>query len=70
MLAIFIHNDGTGTSEIGNYDIEVFVNQTLIDNIRVEGHVRSEGWRTLVRKMLIESGPPEYLRPRFPKGSW
>ena len=59
MLILFIHNDGTGTDEAANYDVEVRVTLTLtelgtIARGRIEGHRRSDGWQTLVERIAKE----------------
>ena len=48
MLTLTFHNDGTGTVEVGNYDVVVIVNRQVVAKERVEGHKRAEGWRGLV----------------------
>lgn len=50
-LIIVFHNDSTGTDNVGNYNVSVYVNQRLIDTARVEGHERKDGWRELVKKL-------------------
>lgn len=50
-LIIVFHNDGTGTDDVGNYNVTVYVNQRVIDITRVEGHERKDNWRKLVRKL-------------------
>jgi len=56
MLIIKFVNDGTGTpSHInGNYDYEVFVNQTKIAEGRVENHDRRYGWEGLLQDLLYK----------------
>ena len=51
MLKIVFVNDGTGDEVVGNYDYRVFVNETLIADGRVEGHIRQTGWRGLITWM-------------------
>jgi hypothetical protein len=55
MLIILIHNDGTGTDRIGNYTYEVRINQKVIENGDITGHVRKNGWRELVHKLMDRS---------------
>jgi hypothetical protein len=52
MLTIAFRNDGTGTREVGNYDVTVSVNGLVVDRARVEGHPRAEDWRALARRLL------------------
>jgi hypothetical protein len=52
MLIVYIHNDGTGNSIIGNYDYTVMVNNLLIGKGRVENFQRDKGWESLVRKIV------------------
>jgi hypothetical protein len=55
MLIIKIQNDGTGTTEIGNYRYQVLVNSTSIEVGEIKGHKRSSGWRKLVARLLESS---------------
>jgi hypothetical protein len=50
MLTVIFRNDGTGTDEIGNYDVSVDVNGIVIERFRVTGHNRADGARVLVRE--------------------
>ena len=56
MLVITFHNDGTGTDEAANYDVEVSVTltprqlQTLWTG-RIENHNRAHGWGSLLRDL-------------------
>lgn len=52
MLTLHIHNDGTGTKAIGNYDVHVRVNRELLRQGRVEGHQRALPWQQLVEQVL------------------
>lgn len=52
MLIVKIHNDGTGTKVIGNYDVSVCVNQEEIWNGRVEGYRRRQPWQYLLQEVL------------------
>ncbi len=54
MLIILIHNDGSGTSELANYDYQVLVNKNVIASGRVENHQRINGWEVLVERVLLE----------------
>jgi len=54
MLLIKIHNDGTGSKAVGNYDIEVKVNDRTLWTGRVENHLRADGWKTLVRLLAVK----------------
>ena len=54
MLIIKIQNDGTGTTEIGNYRYQVLVNSTSIEVGDIKGHKRGD-WRKLVAMMLENS---------------
>lgn len=47
-LIVVFHNDSTGTEKIGNYDIDVYINQTKIHKSKFLGHKRHRGWRKLV----------------------
>ncbi len=51
MLIVLVHNDGTGTKEIANYDYEVRINHGVIERGRVQGHNRKDGWRALIREI-------------------
>jgi len=48
MLTVKIHNDGTGSEEIGNYDVTVDINGKIVWRGRVEGFERISGWWNLV----------------------
>jgi len=56
MLTISFHNDGTGTAQVGNYDVTVRVNSVVIDRARVEGYDRAQDWRALVAQLLAQAG--------------
>jgi hypothetical protein len=55
MLTLKIHNDGTGTHTIGNYDVSVMVNHKEIWCGRVEGHQRQLSWQDLVEQVLCSA---------------
>jgi hypothetical protein len=42
MLTVYFHNDGSGTSEIGSYDISVKVNYDAIYHGRIENVPRGD----------------------------
>lgn len=52
MILLKIWNDGSGTEEVGNYEWCAYVNEELIEDGVYEGHRRSEGWRSLVKKIM------------------
>ena len=54
MLTVTFHNDGTGNEDIGNYDVTVAVNDTIIWTGRVEGHYRPYGWVELVDRLAFD----------------
>lgn len=63
MLIVKIHNDGTGSSKVANYDVEVLVTvapQKLktIAAGRVENHTRHDGWRKLLHRATDEVDEP------------
>ncbi len=51
MLIVTFHNDSSGSEfkNIGNYNVQVMVNNDLIWEGRVEGHKRRLGWRKLIK---------------------
>lgn len=53
MLTVTFRNDGTGTPEIGNYDVQVVVNGQVVARQRVMGHRRAEGWRGLLMDLTV-----------------
>lgn len=60
MLIVKVHNDGTGTLDIGHYDVEVLItvdSRTLVRlaSARIEDHIRSNGWRQLLRRVADEA---------------
>lgn len=63
MLRVDIINDGTGTTEIGNYCYEVVVTRInngkvkleRIQTGRIEGHRRKLGWPQLLNRLLQQS---------------
>jgi hypothetical protein len=59
MLTITFRNDGTGTRDIGNYEVKISVNGRLVDEARVEGHNRGEDWQKLVHLLLERDYPQE-----------
>jgi hypothetical protein len=52
MLILTFHNDSTGVTIQGNYNVKVYVNEKVIYEGRVEGHDRRKGWVNLVRMFL------------------
>lgn len=50
MLTITFINDGTGTKEKGNYHWKVYVNEKIIAQGHIKGHIRKLGWQALVGK--------------------
>lgn len=46
MLAVKIHNDGTGDRDIGNYNVELLVTVNSDDGVKLRclRKVRIEGW--------------------------
>ena len=59
MLIITFHNDGTGTEDAANYDVEVRITLTetqlaTIARGRIEGHKRSDGWARLAERAARE----------------
>jgi hypothetical protein len=69
VLSIHIHNNGTGTTELANYDFEVEVNGKVIADGQIQGHNRKEGWEKLVRMMLEESKKTQVSRERGKYGT-
>ena len=55
MLRLVIINDGLGADENASYEYRVYVNYELIDEGRVEGHNRKDGWRALVGMIAEEA---------------
>jgi hypothetical protein len=55
MLIVKVTNDDSGSALVGNYDYEVLINQTVIRSGRVENHVRRQGWKELVRRVLMDT---------------
>jgi len=62
---INVHNDGTGSEEVGNYDVEVYEVERgacglpkpkLVQQFRVEGFHREGGALTLTR-LVMEQMP-------------
>ena len=51
MLIVLVHNDGTGTEEIANYDYEVRINHDVIAHGQIVDHNRGDGWRALLREI-------------------
>ena len=59
MLTILIHNDNTGTPEIGHYDYEVRLNDHIIVTGRVENHRRDDGWHALLVRVAADGKSTE-----------
>jgi hypothetical protein len=51
MLIVYIHNDGTGDKDTGNYDYKVQINHTVIHEGRVEGFPRGQGAGKLIAEV-------------------
>lgn len=52
MLLITFHNDGTGDVETGHYNVMVSVNQNILEELRIEGYTRADGWLGLVERLV------------------
>lgn len=52
-LILIIHNDGTGTNEAANYEVEVWINEKIIETLRVTEHNRRLGWAWLVQRVAL-----------------
>ena len=53
MLIVTFHNDGTGTPEVGNYNVEVLITTSPTTTRRlwwgrIEGFRRALGWEALI----------------------
>lgn len=57
MLIIKIHNDGTGTDQIGNYDWTALINWKVIGQGRVENFERERGWQELLKIIAYQYEP-------------
>ena len=59
-LVIIFHNDSTSkdAENLGNYTVQVQINQKVIASGRVEGFPRKLGWRALVRRYLDDIEAP------------
>lgn len=49
MLHLTIHNDSTGSDDIGNYNCNVYINKSLLASFRIENHNRAGGWKKLIK---------------------
>jgi hypothetical protein len=58
MLILLIHNDGTGTGEIANYDYEVRINHDVIAHGHILDHNRKDGWQALIREIADRHQDP------------
>ncbi len=63
MLIVLVHNDGTGTEEIANYDYEVRINHEVIERGQVQDHHRKDGWRTLIGA-IVDKYPASVAEPK------
>ena len=52
MIRIDIINDGTGDTEVGNYDAMVYLPGEGETWVRVEGFTRAMGWLQLVDEVV------------------
>jgi hypothetical protein len=51
MLIVLVHNDGTGTEKIANYNYEVRINHEVIEHGQILDHHRKDGWQALIREI-------------------
>jgi hypothetical protein len=58
MLIILVHNDGTGTEEIADYNYEVRINHDVIAHGRILDHNRKDGWQALIREIADQHQAP------------
>jgi len=52
MLILTVHNDGTGTDRIGNYDVKAYINKRLLGSGRLENFKRYKGYKTCLKKAV------------------
>jgi len=62
MLIVLIHNDGTGDIKIGNYDVEVRINDRVLSKFRIEKYKREVGWEELLL-LVAEKANSGYHSP-------
>jgi hypothetical protein len=65
-LIIIFQNDGTGDEKIGNYNVKVMINELIITEGRVEGHLRESGWMGLVKRLVYAGAYPTKKEPTEP----
>lgn len=52
MIRLDIINDATGTTEVGHYDVYLYLPSEWEEAARVEAFDRSRGWAALVREAV------------------
>ncbi len=67
MLIVLVHNDGTGTEEIANYDYEVRINSEVIERGHIQDHHRKDGWQALIREISDRHPHRQQTDPEFTK---
>lgn len=65
-LIVVFTNDGTGSDDVGNYDVTMYINKTPIGTYRVEGHQRSDGPEALVITFAAENLAAKFRSARDP----
>lgn len=55
MLTIEFVNSGRGGrgAAVGDYNVRVLVNGVVIYRDKIVGHRRADGWRTLVKRLMV-----------------
>jgi hypothetical protein len=51
MALIVAFRNISALADISDYEVTVLINDHIIAKDKVEGHLRSDGWRELVRKL-------------------
>ncbi len=62
MLILTVHNDRTGTEDVGNYDYNVYINKHIIASGRIEGFKRKYGWKQLIGEIIRDEKFGEELK--------
>ena len=52
MALVIVFNNISGLADVSDYEVQVLVNTRRIYEGRLNGHVRADGWKVLVKKFV------------------
>jgi hypothetical protein len=53
-LIIELSNDGTGTSEVSNYDYVIKIKGRVLEAGKIRNHITARGWKVLLYHLAMQ----------------